>query len=88
MMRARVLLGYGIFLLDNVALYGIKIGFTHRAGLGCQGGFVRRLSVAIEAIKVWVKKEVLFTESAGISRLSVEEFSCWRNYVRNHSYRR
>jgi predicted alpha/beta hydrolase len=78
----------GIFLLDNVALYGIKIGFTHQARLGRKAGFVRWFSAAIETIEAWVKKEVLFTESAGISRLSVEEFSCWRNYVRNHSYRR
>ena len=78
-----------IFLLDNLALYGIKIGFTHQASLGCQAGLVRWFPAVIEAIEVWVKKkEVLFTESAGISRLSVEEFSCWRNYVRNYSYRR
>jgi len=78
----------GIFLLDNLALYGIKIGFTHQARLCCHVGFVRWFSASIKVMTVRVKKEVLFIESAGISRLSVEEISCWRNYVRNHSYRR
>jgi hypothetical protein len=75
-------------LLDNVALYGIKIGFTHRAILACQAAFVPWFPAALKTIAARVKKEVLFTESAGVSRLSLEEFSCWRNYVRNHSYRR